>query len=435
MFYLLLMTLAGTILYLLYFVWARIFRNHVSDNMRYVALIVVLLVHIMPLTALKSQYSKWFEPFLRQRTTQGNDLLMGMAEVSTASEAYVTPDYRWMMLVAVVWIGFSGLLLLWRCLDYFRTRYDLKKVADVCRSESGIKILERLQKEYHIRRRVEVLQVDSKESPYTFGVFKPVIVLTREFKDDELEWILRHELTHILRGDVAFALLAELVCCLYWFNLTLYWFKNHFADVCEKSCDARVIRNCTEEDCDAYGKVLIKCACEKHEMGMSSAMANEKKKVHERIKKLMNSRKMKRWEKIIAVSAFVVFMLVDSMVALAYPNVYHVEDEVDSAEGIVPGDSFWIYEMSENGYGVSIFEVLYDVEFIDENGTITPINLNQPLVYCPGHDWIQGYVQTHLKNDDGSCTVKTYNSRRCPYCNTVIVESLYATINYVKCPH
>lgn len=431
--YLLLMTLAGTILLFLYFVWARIFGDYVSERMKYAVLVVVMLVYLIPLKALKTLYRSFLNLFLQWQTVQESDRLMHVAEVSTATEAYITPDFKWMILAIAVWLSLAILLLVRQCIIYLYKRFQLKKVADACRSEMGVEIVERLQKELRLKRKIDVLQVDSNASPYVMGMFKPVIVLTRKLDEGELEWALRHELTHIKQGDVFFKLLLELVCCLYWFNLPLYWFKGYFDKICEFSCDAGVVKGRTEEERGAYAKVLIKTATNKKGVILSNSLSDDDKIIQERINLIMNSRKMKRWEKLIAVSVFVVLMLADSLVAFAYPSVYHVEDETDAAQivsQVAAGDGLW-----KDDKDTLEFEILYDVEFIDENGTITPVNDAQPMVFCPGHNWKQGYVQTHEKNDNGGCTITLFNSRRCVYCDTVIIESWHSSHSYAVCPH
>lgn len=432
--YLLLMALAGSILFLLYFVWAKICGDHVSERMKYAVLVIVMFVHVMPLMGLRALYRYLLNLFTLPQTVQGSYVLMHMAEVSTASEDYVTPDYRWRILVLVVWISLAILLPMRLCIIYLYKRFQLRRVAGVCRSEIGSKIVEQLQKEeFGLKRRIAVLQVDSDESPYTIGAFRPVVVLTRKLDENELEWALRHELTHIKQGDVMFKLLLELVCCLYWFNPILRWFKKCFLKTCEFSCDARVVNGRTEEERGAYSKVLTKIATKKKGTIMSNSLADDDEIIQERINLIMDSRKMKRWEKIIAVSVLVVFMLADSLVAFAYPNAYHVDDETDDVKIVsyaAAGDGFWT-----NGEETLLFEVLYDKEFIDENGTITSVNDVQPTVLCPGHNWLQGYFQVHEKQDDGGCIVTVFNSKRCPYCNSVIIESKYATYIYVTCPH
>ena len=432
--YLMLMTLAGTILFLLYFVWEKICGEHVSERMKYAVLVVIMFVHVMPLMGLRALYRSLLDLFPLPQTVQEANVLVHVAEVNTATETYTTPDYRLRILIMVVWLSLAVLLLLRQCISYLYKRIQLRRVAGACRSETGVKIVERLQKEeFGLKRRIDVLQIDSDESPYTMGVFRPVVVLTRKLDEDELTWALRHELTHIKQGDVMFKLMLELVCCLYWFNPILRWFKKHFLNTCEFACDAGVANGRTKEERGAYSKVLTKIATKKKGTVMSNALADDDDIIQERISLIMNSRKMKRWEKIIAVSVLTVFMFADSLVAFAYPSAYHVENETEDVEvaaHVADGTDLWI------GDGDKLeFEVLYEKEFIDENGTITPASDAQPTVLCPGHKWIQGYMQLHDKNDDGGCTVRLYNSRRCPYCNTIVIESWYSTTTYAKCPH
>ncbi len=79
--------------------------------------------------------------------------------------------------------------------------------------------------------------------------------------------------------------------------------------------------------------------------------------------------------------------------------------------------------------------VLYDEQFVDEEGNITPASGIQGRVICFKHDIISGYFQTHVKNDKGGCTVKTYKSTQCIYCNTIWLGDLCAVDEYTKCPH
>lgn len=58
-----------------------------------------------------------------------------------------------------------------------------------------------------------------------------------------------------------------------------------------------------------------------------------------------------------------------------------------------------------------------------------------PYVFCIKHDIRPGYFQTHVRDDKGGCTVKTYEGTRCTICNSIWVGDLYSTFTYVKCPH
>nr|WP_304578775.1 hypothetical protein [uncultured Acetatifactor sp.] len=79
--------------------------------------------------------------------------------------------------------------------------------------------------------------------------------------------------------------------------------------------------------------------------------------------------------------------------------------------------------------------ILYDEQFVDEDGNITPVSGISAQVFCFGHRIVEGYFQTHVADGKGGCVVKTYHSTKCVYCDTVWVGALYSTDTYAKCPH
>lgn len=82
--------------------------------------------------------------------------------------------------------------------------------------------------------------------------------------------------------------------------------------------------------------------------------------------------------------------------------------------------------------------ILYDEQIVDMDGNIYPVNnphARGGLCWLFGHEIIDGYLDTHLKNDSGGCTVKTYTCTACIYCDTIWVGDLIRTTRHVKCPH
>lgn len=437
MIYLLLMTLAGSILFLGVLLWAKFFKSFMSENMKYKALILVVLLHVIPMPWLKYWYNALLKLFLPKVTVANAELLMDMAAIKTAEASYRTPNYTLTLLIAGIWLFFATALLLKKCLKYFSLRRGLKKVAITDIPDIVTETVEKYRKEFHIKRAVKILLVDSDKSIFTIGVMNPAIVLKEHFTEQELKWGLRHEITHVARGDLLIKLLFEFVCCVYWFNpLITIVFRKRFAAVCETSCDERAVREYTREERAEYSKIVVQNMIQGTEVILISALTGNRKGANERVEVIMNTDKIKRWKKVIAVSLLAVLMLADSAVAFAYPDVYHVEETAtDMAEKEAKGENYWTDVVVAYGYGDQVFEVVYDQEFIDEAGNISPVSEIQPNVFCIGHQWVSGYLQIHSRNDDGSCTVEVYNSNRCVLCNTVTRGDLYATINYVKCPH
>ena len=69
------------------------------------------------------------------------------------------------------------------------------------------------------------------------------------------------------------------------------------------------------------------------------------------------------------------------------------------------------------------------------HGNITPVSGVSGRILCFKHKIVEGYFQTHVDNGKGGCTVKTYYSTRCIYCNTIWMGDLYAIDEFTRCPH
>ena len=130
-------------------------------------------------------------------------------------------------------------------------------------------------------------------------------------------------------------------------------------------------------------------------------------------------------------------LFMDSLTALAYPNVYHVQETTEEVAGFyVEGNNDWVCGEIEIGENMQTEEILYDDEFIDEAGVVYEVNLNSSRVICiGGHNIISGQYRNHLKDKNGGCTIRIYDSTMCTKCNSIWIGDLVSTHIYVKCTH
>ncbi len=78
-----------------------------------------------------------------------------------------------------------------------------------------------------------------------------------------------------------------------------------------------------------------------------------------------------------------------------------------------------------------------DLYFESSDHTLTPIfnyDANPRAIICI-HDFEVGYVNQHIKNNNGGCTVNVYNGKICQKCGHLVVNDLIGTTKYPKCPH
>lgn len=72
--------------------------------------------------------------------------------------------------------------------------------------------------------------------------------------------------------------------------------------------------------------------------------------------------------------------------------------------------------------------------FTDEDGNIISLDESNPRLFCK-HDFIDGIISLHKRNDDGSCVTKKYNGKRCSVCGEIRQGDLISRLEYVVCPH
>jgi beta-lactamase regulating signal transducer with metallopeptidase domain len=105
-------------------------------------------------------------------------------------------------------------------------------------------LLERIAGELRLRRSVRLCMHARAGTPMTWGFLRPVVLLPRGCQD----WsparravVLRHELSHVKRGDWLFELAARLACALYWFNPLVWVAARQLARAREHACDETVV--------------------------------------------------------------------------------------------------------------------------------------------------------------------------------------------------
>jgi TonB family protein len=105
-------------------------------------------------------------------------------------------------------------------------------------------LLESLRQQLSLSRRVRLLVSDRIESPVSFGLLRPTIMLpgqSRRWNRSIMTDVLLHELCHIRRLDWVTGLLAYAVACVYWVNPLVWRSLGRLREECENSCDAAVL--------------------------------------------------------------------------------------------------------------------------------------------------------------------------------------------------
>lgn len=96
------------------------------------------------------------------------------------------------------------------------------------------------------------------KAPMLAGIIHQTLLLPPEvLGEEDLRYILLHELTHYRRRDIWLKTLALWVNALHWFNPVIWYMTRLLERDTELACDEAVLRLLPQEEHSAYGKTIV----------------------------------------------------------------------------------------------------------------------------------------------------------------------------------
>ncbi len=187
-----------------------------------------------------------------------------------------------------VWLAGMAAFAVLFAVSYIRCRIRFRESLPV---ESSC--IDQWLSEHRLRRMISVRQSDRIAAPLTYGVFRPIILLPKNYEkidEDDLKFVLSHEYVHIRRFDAVFKLLLTAALCVHWFN-PLVWAMYVIANKdIEISCDEAVITLLGETEKKRYAMTLIRM--EEIKSGLAPLISHySKNHIKERIVTIMKFKK------------------------------------------------------------------------------------------------------------------------------------------------
>lgn len=109
--------------------------------------------------------------------------------------------------------------------------------------------------------KLKILYRSGLETPLTFGLLSPVILLPDKFYSSEhLQMVLIHELLHIKTRDLLYKLVAMVVAGVHWFNPLAHCLAADMDAACELNCDYETVKILGDENRKCYCELLIETA-------------------------------------------------------------------------------------------------------------------------------------------------------------------------------
>lgn len=288
-----------------------------------------------------------------------------------------------------------------------------------------------------IKRPIPIRQSAKAAGPMLLGIIKPVIVLPGlPQNNDELAVILRHELEHHRRKDVAGKLIFSLVCWLYWFNPAVWLLRSAAEAEMEQACDEAVIKGQDSAFRVIYSQSIVHALHSGRYIAGSTAFSGTKKTIHHRIVQIFNTDKKKAGKISLAVVVCLA-LLAGTLVACQSTAAAQPEDTalitaevpaqamqlVNWGETFLHGED-WPQENSDAADNAANMAWMVTVGLLDETGEIKNM-LAQPTDVMPDPDYYE--IPTELQQELLQFFAYTEN----PFDESLLYKILL-TVDYTK---
>lgn len=193
---------------------------------------------------------------------------------------------------SLVWIIVSCAGVLTAVLLYLFTKSELKSVK-------------------HIKS--NIYKSDKIAVPAVYGIIHPKIIIPTVIADENVDYIVLHEQTHIAHKDNLLRVVAIITACIHWFNpLSCIFLKYFFIDM-ELACDAKVIKKLNEHQTKEYAHAILNCSSGK--AFFVSAFGGAKTKV--RIENILSYKRLT----VLSSLSFALFVVVIAVILITNATV------------------------------------------------------------------------------------------------------------------
>ena len=304
------LSLAGSVLILLLTLLRPLVRERISRRWQYYIWLLVIARLLLPVGGLEAPAKietagPAAAPALSLPEVDREDM-----EARTSEEAAPEFDDSLKLRTAVrenlwvVWLAGALALLIRKATAYQSFLRYLRAGWAPVEDPALLDLAARIGAEAGVKRPVELYVNPLAASPMLLGVRKPCVVLpTAELPEEDLRFVLLHELTHYRRRDLPYKWLTQLTVCVHWFNPLVHWMAREVERTGELSCDEAVLRRLDGPGRRAYGDAILRTISAGggyQAVQPSPTLGAEGKHLKERLETIMKFKKTGRLAAVLA---------------------------------------------------------------------------------------------------------------------------------------
>jgi len=216
-------------------------------------------------------------------------------------------------------------------------------------------------------------------TPMAIGFIKPLIILPDiVISNCELDMILAHELAHFKRKDVWLKLVILATRAIHWFNPVVHFLSRYMHDLCERSCDEKVVIKMGIRERKLYGETILSMLQQAQvSLICASGLCNSQKNVKRRLTDMLNVKKMRKVMVALSVVLTLVIVGIGGIVAHGFRVDYDADVYYEAAE-----DDIYFLDNPEDYTNAedSVAYTIGEPESYEIDETSTPESTSVPRV-------------------------------------------------------
>lgn len=326
--------------------------------------------------------------------------------------------------------------------------------------DTWVKIFNRLKDEKNVQD-VKLVFCYAIFTPCSVGIRDRYIVIPASmmnaFDEEEMEFILEHELYHVIHRDLPRKLLVMLLSCLNWFNPQFRALRINLSDWLEAATDEAVTEGFAFKKKLRYSQLIAK-VMELERAGSTAAGFSvnfrgerAKKNIRRSMKIMQEKEKTGVFGKAVVVSVTLLSLVSGNVVAKAADvpinqmfskNVEVVKssdiEKIDKSDFVLedavgytePADMSRFVEFNVCNSDNITYEIIYKTDsetiFNGEPSQVEPRHI---------HKIVEIILKEHEKYKDGSCKTTYYEGAECTSCGTTWKGKKINAITQEICTH
>lgn len=256
----------------------------------------------------------------------------------------------------LIWITGFLIKLSQVVIQYYKICQNIKNLPTCYHIKS---ILDELLTDQNRYVNFKVVSITGLTTPVIFGLRHPTIMIpNNEYSDEELTYILHHELEHFYQHDLWIKAILEFLCAIYWWNPFCKFFKKQVSKALELRTDNKVIKSMNEQQRLMYLNCILKVA-KNHAKPMNNlglGFDGKRTSLKQRFYYILDYQVTKRKTLIIVNSILAGLIIFLSTTIILEP--YSIKSENATNTFIISADNSYFVK-SQDGYDLYVNSTYY----------------------------------------------------------------------------